>query len=62
VRDAHRYSWMRDAVDAHPDAVVVELGLPVWRPERARGYVATYGGGRASYEAAMTQLLGATAR
>ena len=51
VRDAHRHAWMREAVDVH-GAVVVEVGLPVWRPERARGYVATYGGGRASLDAA----------
>jgi beta-N-acetylhexosaminidase len=51
VRDAHRHAWMREAVD-RPDAVVVETGLPVWRPERSRGYVATYGGGGASLHAA----------
>jgi hypothetical protein len=33
-------------------SVVVEIGLPVWRPRRARGHVATYGGGRASLAAA----------
>jgi beta-N-acetylhexosaminidase len=49
VRDAHRHPWMQAAdVDG---AVVVEVGLPLWRPERARGYVATYGASRASYEA-----------
>ena len=51
VRDAHRHPWMRNAADT-PDVVVVETGLPVWRPVLARGYVATYGGGRASLEAA----------
>ena len=51
VRDAHRHAWMREAADVE-GAVVVELGLPVWRPSRARGYVATFGGGRASLEAA----------
>ena len=51
VRDAHRHSWMRKAADV-PGAIVVETGLPVWRPVLARGYVATYGGGRASLEAA----------
>jgi hypothetical protein len=30
---------------------VVETGLPVWRPSRARGYVAAFGGGRASLDA-----------
>lgn len=51
VRDAHRHAWMREAVD-RPEAVVVETGLPVWRPERSRGYVATHGGGGASLHAA----------
>lgn len=55
VRDAHRHAWMRDAADVE-GAVVVETGLPVWRPSRARGYVATYGGGRASLEAAREAL------
>ena len=36
---------------------MVETGLPLWRPSRARGYVVTYGGSRASYEAA-ADLLG----
>jgi hypothetical protein len=42
---------MREQVDAHPEAIVVETGLPNWRPSSARGYVATYGGSRASLEA-----------
>ena len=36
VRDAHRYPAARDLVRgllaARPDAIVVEMGLPVWRP------------------------------
>ncbi len=51
VRDAHRHAWMRDAADVE-GVVVIETGLPVWRPTRSRGYVATYGGGRASLDAA----------
>ncbi len=51
VRDAHRHPWMQEAADI-PGAVIVETGLPVWRPRRSRGYVATNGGSRASYEAA----------
>lgn len=50
VRDVHRHTWMREA--DRPGAVVVELGLPAWHPERARGYVTTYGGGRAAIAAA----------
>ncbi len=49
VRDVHRHPWM-EAVD-RPGAVVVEIGLPVWRPQSARGYVSSLGGGRASLEA-----------
>ena len=55
IRDGHRHAWMRDAAD-RPGVVVVETGLPVWRPSGARGYVATFGGGRASLEAAAEAL------
>jgi beta-N-acetylhexosaminidase len=55
VRDAHRHAWMREAADV-PGAVVVETGLPVWRPARARGYLATNGGSRASLDAAAELL------
>jgi beta-N-acetylhexosaminidase len=57
VRDAHRHPWMRTAVDALDDPVVVEIGLPVWRPAAARGYVASHGGSRASFEAICELLL-----
>ena len=57
VRDAHRHAWMRAAAD-RGESVVIEVGLPVWRPVRARGYVATYGAGRASLEAAADALRG----
>ena len=49
VRDVHRHPWM-EAVD-RPGVVVVEIGLPVWRPRAARGYVSSLGGGRASLDA-----------
>jgi beta-N-acetylhexosaminidase len=55
VRDAHRHAWMREAAD-RPDAVVVEVGLPEWRPCRARGYVATHGRSRVSLDAAREVL------
>jgi beta-N-acetylhexosaminidase len=54
VRDVHRHPWM-EAVD-RPGAVVVEIGLPVWRPRAARGYVSSLGGGRASLEAVAALL------
>ena len=50
VRDAHRHAWQRELVP--PGAVVVETGLPEWRPPGARAYVATYGAGRANLAAA----------
>jgi beta-N-acetylhexosaminidase len=55
VRDAHLHPWMRDAADVD-GAVVVEIGLPAWRPEHARGFIATYGAGRASLDAAAELL------
>jgi beta-N-acetylhexosaminidase len=55
VRDVHRHPWM-EAVD-QPGAVVVEIGLPVWRPSAARGYVSSLGGGRASLEAVGSVLM-----
>jgi beta-N-acetylhexosaminidase len=57
VQDAHRHAWMRDAVDANPGAVVVEIGLPLWRPEHARGYVATYGAARVNLDQAAAHML-----
>jgi hypothetical protein len=49
VRDVHRHPWM-EAAD-RSGAVVVEIGLPVWKPSAARGYVSSLGGGRASLDA-----------
>jgi beta-N-acetylhexosaminidase len=64
VRDAHRYPAARDLVcsllAARPDAIVVEMGLPVWRPP-AGGYVATYGAARTSGQAA-AEVLGFACR
>lgn len=45
---------------ARPDAAVVEMGLPVWRPPAAL-YLATYGAGRTSSRAA-AEVLGLTSR
>jgi beta-N-acetylhexosaminidase len=49
VRDAHRHEWQRDLVPA--GTVVVETGLPEWRPSGARAWVATYGAGRVNLQA-----------
>jgi beta-N-acetylhexosaminidase len=59
ARDAHRHTWERVAaealLDAAPDGVLVEVGVPVWRPEGA-GYIATHGRGRVNLEAAAELL------
>lgn len=55
VRDAHRHAWMRQAAD-RTTAVVVEVGLPEWRPARSRGYLATCGRSRVSLDAARERL------
>jgi beta-N-acetylhexosaminidase len=55
LRDAHRQPWQRELVP--PGSVVVETGLPEWRPAQARAFVATYGAGRANLQAA-ADLLG----
>jgi beta-N-acetylhexosaminidase len=59
MRDAHRYGWERHTVeallDAAADAIVVEVGIPVWRPPAA-GYIATHGLGRANLTAAAELL------
>jgi len=59
VRDAHRHRAAREVVTrilaARPDAVVLEMGLPVWRPPGG-AYVATYGAARTSGLAAAEVL------
>jgi beta-N-acetylhexosaminidase len=55
LRDAHRHAWQRELVPG--DAVVVETGVPVWRPPESRAYVASFGAGRANLEA-VAEVLG----
>ncbi|WP_326820825.1 glycoside hydrolase family 3 protein [Streptosporangium sp. NBC_01756] len=61
VKDAHRYESSQTVVSAllatRPDATVVEMGLPIWRPEGAT-YLATYGAARANAQAAAEILAG----
>src|SRR5690606_2878298 len=61
VKDAHRPPDSRALVSAlvtaRPDTTVVEMGLPVWRPETA-AYIATYGAARVNAQAAAELLLG----
>ena len=60
ARDAHLHAWEQHAIDAllgdADDAIVVETGLPVWRPSRAAGYVVTHGAGRVSLETVAERL------
>jgi beta-N-acetylhexosaminidase len=62
VRDGHRHPWQREVVEAllseAEDAVVVETGIPAWRPRGAAGYVVTHGSGRVNLEAAAELMLG----
>ncbi|WP_307801367.1 glycoside hydrolase family 3 protein [Actinomadura violacea] len=55
LRDAHRHAAQRALatalLTARPDTVVVEMGLPVWRPGAAV-YLATYGAAAANAQAA----------
>jgi beta-N-acetylhexosaminidase len=64
VRDAHRHAVAAEAVSrlvaARPDAVVLEMGLPVWRPVAGR-YLASYGAARSNSRAA-AEVLGLTGR
>ena len=61
VRDAHRDQNTRSLVEAllvaRPDLVLVEMGLPLWRPPEGTSYMATFGASRASAQAA-AELLG----
>jgi beta-N-acetylhexosaminidase len=54
LRDAHRHAWQRELVRS--SAVVVETGMPAWRPDGVRAYLATYGAGRANLAAAAEAL------
>jgi beta-N-acetylhexosaminidase len=64
VRDAHRYPVAIEAVSqlvaARPDAVVLEMGLPAWRPAAGR-YLASYGAAYFNAQAA-AEVLGLTGR
>ena len=65
VRDAHRYAWQREVVEElldGRDGIVVETGLPQWRPSAASAYVATHGAGRANVQAAAERLYSGSRR
>jgi beta-N-acetylhexosaminidase len=58
-KDGHRHPYIRAVVStlvsARPDAILIELGLPVWRPHAAT-YIATYGAARPNTQAAIELL------
>ncbi len=57
IRDAHRHAWEREVAQRLADgAIVIDLGVPVWRPGGAAGTVVTYGAGRANMLAAAERL------
>jgi beta-N-acetylhexosaminidase len=66
ARDAHRHVWERDAIEALttrvPEMIVIEIGVPDWRPPRAGAYLATYGAARVNVEAAADWLYSAERR
>jgi beta-N-acetylhexosaminidase len=64
VRDAHvdarTLALITALLIARPDTVLVEMGLPHWRPPEGTTYLATFGASRACAQAA-AELLGLTA-
>jgi beta-N-acetylhexosaminidase len=62
LRNAHLHPEQRAAADARPGAVVVETGVPVWRPANASAYLATFGAGRVNLAAAAERLREASLR
>jgi beta-N-acetylhexosaminidase len=65
VRDLQRRPEHQAAVDSllrqHPDAILVEMGVPAQRPARARAYLATHGSARVCAIAAVELMTGARA-
>jgi beta-N-acetylhexosaminidase len=61
VRDAARHPWQQHIserlIALRSDAILVETGVPGWRPSRAVAVVETHGAGRASLEAAARLLV-----
>jgi beta-N-acetylhexosaminidase len=59
LRDAHRHEWQRRVAETlleRAPGVVVETGVPAWRPAGAVAYVATYGAGRVNLDAVAERL------
>jgi beta-N-acetylhexosaminidase len=64
ARDAHRHAWEQNAIGAlvagADNTIVVEIGLPYWKPAGAAAYVTTHGAGRVNVEAAAERLYPST--
>lgn len=60
ARNLHVHASEAETVEAllaeRPDAVIVEMGWPGWRPPRALAYIATHGSSRVSGIAAAEAL------
>jgi beta-N-acetylhexosaminidase len=59
VRNAHLHEWQRQLAETmlqHSGGVVVETGVPLWRPPGATGYIATHGAARVNLDAAAERL------
>ena len=60
AKEAHRHAWQRGVVESlvrtARDPIVIEVGLPYWRPNGGSAFVATYGGARVNLEAAAAAL------
>jgi beta-N-acetylhexosaminidase len=60
VRDLHRHpdqaGQLATMLRRRPDAVLVEMGLPMCRPAEARNYIATHGSARVCAQAAAEVL------
>lgn len=61
VRDAHRHpgnqAFVSELLAQRPDAYLVEMGLPYWRPP-CGGFIATYGSALVNAQAAAERLTG----
>jgi beta-N-acetylhexosaminidase len=59
LRNAHLHQWQRrlaERVLEQSGGVVVETGVPLWRPPGATAYVATHGAARVNLDAAAERL------
>lgn len=57
IRDAIHAQALLSVLAARPDAIMVDMGVPLWAPPPGTTYLATYGASRASAQAA-AELLG----